>query len=145
MLSCMVICRSRDNKLYDNKLKSLVCKATASLLGLPLVRIDVGRIMQSLVGASEANMRKLIRVLEAAAPICCWIDEIEKSMAGIQSSTFSDSGTFARVFSTFLTFTQERTGLIFIMATCNAMVGPNNQLLIPGELTRTGRFDKISK
>lgn len=122
--------------------KSIICKASASLLGLPLVRIDIGKVMQSYVGSSESNMRKVIGIIDSCSPVVAWIDEIDKSMSGVQSSTFSDSGTLSRVFGTFLTWAQERKGMVFIMATCNAMIS-NGQLLLPPELTRAGRFDSI--
>ena len=49
------------------------------------------------------------------------IDEIEKQFAGSQSSTFSDAGTTARVIGTFLTWYQDCTAPIFIVATCNSI------------------------
>jgi len=125
------------------RLKSLCSKAVAGTWGVPLLRMDIGRVMNKWVGGSEANMRAALTIIEALSPCCLWIDEIEKSLSGVQSSSFSDSGTFARVFSTLLTWCQEHTNPVFLVATCNAMIGSNNQLLIPPELHRKGRFDGI--
>lgn len=123
--------------------KSLICKQLSLMWDLPLIRMDVGRLMERWVGSSEGNMRSALSVIEANAPAIVWIDEIEKSMSGVQSSGFSDSGTMARTFGTFLTWAQENTKPIFIAATCNAMIGSNNQLLLPPEFQRKGRFDGI--
>ena len=82
-------------------------------------------------------MRRAIKLAEALAPIVLWIDEIEKGLSGVQSSTFSDAGTSARVFSTFLTWLQEKTAAVFVIATAN------NIQQLPPELLRKGRFDEI--
>lgn len=117
--------------------KSLSAKAIASLWNLPMLRLDVGRVFGSLVGASEANMRTAIRTAEAVAPCILWIDELEKGFAGVQSSGLSDSGTTARVFSTFLTWLQEKHKPVFVVATANDVSA------LPPELLRKGRFDEI--
>ncbi|MDD5669078.1 MAG: AAA family ATPase [Candidatus Omnitrophica bacterium] len=117
--------------------KSLTAKAVANLWRLPLLRFDVGRVFSGIVGSSEENMRRAIRTAESVAPVVLWIDEIEKAFSGVQSSTFSDAGTSARVFSTFLTWLQEKTKAVFVMATAN------NISLLPPELLRKGRFDEI--
>ena len=116
--------------------KSLTAKAMASAWSLPLVRMDVGRIFGGLVGESEQNMRTALRTAEAVAPCVLWIDEIEKGFAAGASGT-GDSGTSARVFGTFLTWMQEKTSAVFVMATAN------NISLLPPEFLRKGRFDEI--
>lgn len=117
--------------------KSLTAKSVASLWKLPLLRLDMGAVFSGIVGSSEENMRRTIRAAETLAPIILWIDEIEKGLSGVQSSTFSDAGTSARVFSTFLTWLQEKTAPVFVIATAN------NIQLLPPELLRKGRFDEI--
>ncbi|MBP6964991.1 MAG: AAA family ATPase [Armatimonadetes bacterium] len=117
--------------------KSLCCKAAASLWKLPLLRLDVGRIFSGLVGSSEENIRKAIVVAESVAPCLLWIDELEKGFAGTQSSPFSDAGTTSRVFASFVTWLQEKTAPVFVVATANDI----SQL--PPELMRKGRFDEI--
>jgi len=117
--------------------KSLCAKAVASLWKLPLLRLDVGRIFSSLVGSSEENMRRAIKVAESIAPDILWIDEIEKAFSGSQSSTFSDAGTTSRVLGNFITWLQEKTTAVFVIATAN------NIEYLPPELLRKGRFDEI--
>jgi ATP-dependent 26S proteasome regulatory subunit len=116
--------------------KSLTAKAMSSAWGLPLIRLDIGRVFGGLVGASEQNMRTAIRTAEAVAPCVLWIDEIEKGFAAGASGS-GDSGTSARVFGTFLSWMQEKTAPVFVMATAN------NISLLPPEFLRKGRFDEI--
>lgn len=117
--------------------KSLSAKAIASLWNLPLLRLDVGKIFSGIVGSSEQNVRKAIQVAESVAPVILWMDEMEKGFAGVKSSPFSDAGTTSRVFGTFVTWLQEKTAPVFVVATANDI----SQL--PPELLRKGRFDEI--
>ena len=117
--------------------KSLCAKAVSGLWGMPLLRLDVGRMFGSLVGSSEENMRRAIQVAESIAPVVLWIDEIEKAMAGSRSSGSTDSGTTARVFGTFLTWLSEKKSSVFVIATANSISE------LPPELLRKGRFDEI--
>ena len=117
--------------------KSLCAKAVSSLWQLPLLRFDMGRMFNSLVGSSEENVRKAIAVAESVAPAILWVDEIDKAFAGIQGSGSSDGGTTARVFGTFLTWLSEKTTSVFVVATANDI----SQL--PPELLRKGRLDEI--
>ena len=117
--------------------KSLTAKSIASFWNMPLLRLDVGKVFQGLVGSSEDNIRKAIATAEAVAPCVLWIDEIEKGLSGIQSSGSTDGGVTSRIFSTILTWMQEKTSPVFVVATANNI----NQL--PPELLRKGRFDEI--
>jgi SpoVK/Ycf46/Vps4 family AAA+-type ATPase len=117
--------------------KSLCAKAVSSLWQLPLLRLDMGRIFSSYVGSSEENVRRAIRLAESVSPTILWIDEIDKGFSGTQSSSFSDSGTTARVFGTILTWLQDKQAPVFVIATAN------NVEILPPELLRKGRFDEI--
>ena len=116
--------------------KSLTANCTAAMWGLPLLRMDVGRVFAGLVGSSEQNMRAALRTAEAVAPAVLWIDEIEKGFAGMGGPS-GDSGTSQRVFGTFLTWLQEKTKPVFVFATAN------NIDRLPPEFLRKGRFDEI--
>ena len=117
--------------------KSLTAKAVASQWHLPLLRLDMGRIFSGLVGSSEENKRKAMRIAESIAPAVLWVDELEKSLSGIGSSGTTDSGVTARVFGSFLTWLQEKTAPVFVVATANRIDS------LPAELLRKGRFDEI--
>lgn len=115
--------------------KSLTAKCTSALWQLPLLRLDVGRVFQGLVGSSEENMRMALRTAEAISPSILWIDEIEKGFSG--SGGAGDGGTSSRVFGTFLTWMQEKAQPVFVIATANSI----DQL--PPEFLRKGRFDEV--
>ena len=115
--------------------KSLTAKCSASLWGLPLLRLDVGRVFAGLVGSSEANMRQALKMAEAVAPSILLMDEIEKGFGDSGSS--GDSGTSSRVFGSFLTWMQEKEKPVFVIATAN------NIDKLPPEFLRKGRFDEI--
>ena len=117
--------------------KSLTAKAVASLWSQPLLRLDMGKIFSSYIGSSEENMRRAIATAESLAPVILWIDEIEKGFSGIKSSGQGDSGVTSRLFGTFLTWMQEKTKPVFVIATANSIAD------LPPELLRKGRFDDI--
>lgn len=116
--------------------KSLNAKAAAKLFEVPLLRLDMGRIMGKYVGESEANMRRAIALAEAISPCVLWIDELEKAFAGTGGSGGGAEVT-TRLFGTFLTWLQEKESLAFVVATANDITK------LPPELLRKGRFDEI--
>ena len=116
--------------------KSLAAKATAKLFEIPLVRLDVGRLLGKYIGESEENMRKALRLSEAISPCVLWIDEIEKAFSGVGGSG-GGSDVTTRLFGQFLTWMQEKENTVFIVATAN------NISRIPPEFLRKGRFDEL--
>jgi SpoVK/Ycf46/Vps4 family AAA+-type ATPase len=90
--------------------KSLSAKVTAKVFGVPLLKLDAGRLFGGLVGQSEANLRSVIQTAEAIAPCCLWLDELEKGLAGSKSSGSTDGGTSARVLGSLLSWMEEKTG-----------------------------------
>ncbi len=117
--------------------KSLTAKATAGAFNLPLLRLDMGRVFGGIVGQSEANLRAVIQTAEAIAPCVLWIDEIEKGFSGSQSNGSTDGGTSSRVFGSFLSWMQEKTKAVFVVATANDVSK------LPPEFLRKGRFDEL--
>lgn len=117
--------------------KSLAAKCAASFFGLPLVRLDLPRVMgASAVGASaEESLRRALDAIERSAPVALWVDEIEKAFAG-SGSKGTDSRA-SRLLGAFSTWLQERTRPVFVVATANDV----SQL--PPELLRRGRFDEL--
>jgi len=117
--------------------KSLTAKATAKVFGVPLLKLDAGRIFAGVVGQSESNLRSVIQTAEAIAPCCLWIDELEKAFSGSKSSGATDGGTSSRVFGSFLSWMQEKNAAVFVVATANDV----SQL--PPEMLRKGRWDEL--
>jgi SpoVK/Ycf46/Vps4 family AAA+-type ATPase len=91
--------------------KSLSAKAAGKLFNVPLLRLDMGRLMGKYVGESEENMRKAIQLAEAISPCILWVDELEKAFAGISGG---GSEVTTRLFGTFLTWMQEKTSPTFV-------------------------------
>jgi SpoVK/Ycf46/Vps4 family AAA+-type ATPase len=118
--------------------KSLIAKTTSRLWSLPLLRLDMGRVYDgSMVGRSEANLRNALKTAESISPAILFIDELDKAFAGGVGSADSDGGTSSRIFGSFLTWMQEKTSPVFVMATANRVER------LPGEFLRKGRFDEI--
>jgi SpoVK/Ycf46/Vps4 family AAA+-type ATPase len=115
--------------------KSLAVKAVAKELGLPLYRLDVGRLYSKYIGQTEENLRKALTIADRLSPLCLWIDEIEKGFAASYGEI--DGGVSQRVIGTFLTWMQERTSICFLAATANDVER------LPPEFLRKGRFDEI--
>lgn len=114
--------------------KSLTAKCIAAEWKQPLLKLDIGKVFSMYVGSSENNIREAIQTAEAVAPCVLWIDEIEK---GLATQGEQDGGTSTRVFSTILTWMQEKTKPVFVVATANDISN------LPPELLRKGRFDEI--
>jgi len=114
--------------------KSSCVKAISQYWRLPLMRLDMTKIYGGAVGNPEESMRRALQTVEAVAHVILWIEEIEKGVAGFAQG---DGGVTARIFSSFLTWMQEKKSLVFIAATANQI----DQL--PPELLRKGRFDEI--
>lgn len=115
--------------------KSLAAKTIAREWNMPLLKLDAGRLYDKYVGESESNFRRAVTLAETMAPAVLWIDEIEKSMG--QSDSDADGGLSRRLFGYFLTWLQEKSGDVFVVATANDLSR------IPPELLRKGRFDEI--
>lgn len=113
--------------------KSLTAKMIGGMWRLPLLRLDVGALFGSLVGESEERVRRALRLAETVSPCVLWIDEVEKALA----SGGHDGGTSQRVFGTVLTWMQEKTAPVFVVATANDVSA------LPPETLRRGRFDEV--
>ena len=116
--------------------KSLCAKAIATAWQRPLLRMDVGALYDRFIGESEKRLKLLLRQAEMMSPIILWIDEIEKAFAGAASRSV-DGGLSQRMFGTLLTWMQEHTEPVFLVATANDIEA------LPPELLRKGRFDEI--
>ena len=117
--------------------KSLCAKAVGAAWQFPIIKLDMGKVFAGIVGESESNIRKALKIAEAVSPSVLWIDEIEKGLSGMQSSGSTDGGTTSRVLGTFLTWMQEKKKPVFVVATANNIEG------LPPELLRKGRVDEI--
>lgn len=115
--------------------KSLTAKAAAALFQQPLLRLDIGSLLGKYVGESETNMRKALAMAESISPCVLWVDELEKAFVGMTGNNASEVSS--RLLGYFLTWLQEKTAPVFIIATANDITA------LPPELLRKGRFDEI--
>lgn len=115
--------------------KSACSKAVASILNLPLVRVDLGRLFGSLVGQTEARTRTMLKELEAMAPCIVWVDEVDK--AGLSSGANGDSGVSSRLLGSLLTHMSENESGLFWIFTANRTEN------LPSEFLRKGRLDEV--
>lgn len=118
--------------------KSHFAKALGNELGIPTLSLDFGKMMSSLVGSSEANIRAALQAVDAMGRTVLFLDEVEKGLAGVQSSGQLDSGVKASVGASFLKWMSDRQpGLAYVVATCNDITQ------LPPEYTRSGRWDAV--
>jgi hypothetical protein len=117
--------------------KSLAAKVIAREWNLPLLKLDAGRLFDKYIGETERNFRKAIDIAESCSPAILWIDELEKAISPGGGGSESDGGLSRRLFGSFLTWLQEKTAPVFVVATANDLS------LLPPELLRKGRFDEI--
>jgi SpoVK/Ycf46/Vps4 family AAA+-type ATPase len=115
--------------------KSMCVQAISTYWGMPMLRLDMNRIYSAVAGTPERTLELAIRTAEAVSPCVMWIDEIETALVG----THGDGGgsISTRIFSSFLTWMQEKKQLVFVAATANEIDK------LPPELLRKGRFDQI--
>jgi hypothetical protein len=116
--------------------KSLAAKSIARAWGLPLLKLDAGRLYDKYIGESEKNFLRATSLAETMAPCVLWIDEMEKAFA-VGGDGSSDGGTSQRILGSFLTWLQEKRETVFLAATANQIDR------LPPELLRKGRFDEI--
>ena len=115
--------------------KTMIAKAIASEFELPLLRLDIGKLLGQYVGQSETNLRRALEVADSAHPCVLWIDEIEKAFAGTNNTSGENNDLMMRLMGTFLTWMQERENPVYIVATANDVMKP--------EMMRKGRFDEV--
>ncbi len=115
--------------------KSLVAKSIGSEWGLPVMSLDVGSLYGGVVGQTEQNIRKLLATADACAPCVLLIDELEKALAGASGHN-GDSGVSQRLFGTLLSWMNDHSSQVFVVATANDVSR------LPAELKRKGRFDE---
>ena len=117
--------------------KSAFAKALGNETGRPTLTLNIGSLMGSLVGQSESNIREALKIADAMAPCVLFLDEVEKALAGVASSSQTDSGVSARLFGTFLSWLNDHESDVFVCATCNDISK------LPPEFSRAERFDGI--
>jgi hypothetical protein len=114
--------------------KSLSAKTISTLWKVPLFRLDMNLVFSGMYGKAEHAFHKALTSVEAMAPAVLWIDEIENSL-GMDEGHSGSSNT--HIFSSFLTWLQEKPPMVFVAATANRIHA------LPAEVIRKGRFDQV--
>jgi hypothetical protein len=117
--------------------KSAFCKSLGKEVGRPVLILDVGALLGSLVGESEKRTRQALQIVDAMTPCVLMIDEIEKAFAGAGNTGQTDSGVSSRLFGQFLTWLNDHTSDVFVVATSNDISR------LPPEFGRSERFDGL--
>jgi len=117
--------------------KSLMARYVAAQWKMPLLRMDVGALYDKYVGETERHLRQAFSMASAMAPCVLWIDEVEKAFASSMAGVASDAGLSLRMLGQLLTWMQEHTDAVFLVATANDVSA------LPPELLRKGRFDEV--
>lgn len=114
--------------------KSLAAKIIPAAWNLPLIRLDMNQVMAGVGGSPEVAWARALATAESAAPVVLWIDEIENSFGYMNGAVTSGNMT---IFSSFLTWMQEKSHDVFVVATANKIE------MLPAEMLRKGRFDQL--
>jgi SpoVK/Ycf46/Vps4 family AAA+-type ATPase len=114
--------------------KSLAAKIIPAAWNLPLIRLDMNQVMAGVGGSPEVAWARALATAESAAPVVLWIDEIENSFGYSNGAVTSGNMT---IFSSFLTWMQEKSSDVFVVATANKIE------MLPAEMLRKGRFDQL--
>src|SRR6056297_822758 len=117
--------------------KSQFCKTLGRETGRPVIILDVGSLLGSLVGQSEQRTRQALATIDAMAPCIVMIDEVEKAFAGASGGGQNDSGVSSRMFGTFLTWLNDHESDVFVVCTANDVQR------LPPEFSRAERFDAV--
>lgn len=113
--------------------KTFTAKAFAGSLGIPAVLFR--NLRSRWVGASEANLQKVLSVVKALGPVVVIIDEADAALGNRGQS--GDSGTSGRMFSmisSLMSDTDYRGRILWMLLTCR----PD---LLPVDLKRQGRCE----
>jgi hypothetical protein len=118
--------------------KDLTKKIAASILGRPLLDLDMGSLMGEGGGVIGSAATSLKRALNAATTLqgILGLSEFEKAVGGLASSNRTDGGETARTIGLLLNWMAEQQD-VFVIATANDV-----RQLAPEQL-RQGRFSQI--
>lgn len=118
--------------------KSAFCQALGNEVSMPVLGLNIGDLMGGRVGQSESQTQRALDTADAMAPCVLFIDEVEKGLAGLGGTGASDGGVAQRMFGKILTWMNDHTSRVFVIATCNDI---EKILATNPEFVRAERFD----
>lgn len=96
--------------------KSLLAYCTGNEMGIPTLLIDVGKLKNQYVGASEARTRKMFQIVKRMSPNVTVIDEVNLALGG---SGKGEHSVDRNMLGSFLTNLNDITEPVFWMFTSN--------------------------
>ena len=111
--------------------KTLAAHVIAKILGFPLVSVDTTAV----IAGGASYLKRLLERVEACVPVVLYFDEFDKLFAA--SNELGEDIGSRQILGTLLTWLQDKTSMVFALATLNRLDA------LPPELTRVGRFDEI--
>jgi ATP-dependent 26S proteasome regulatory subunit len=115
--------------------KTASAKGLAAEVQVPAWQASLSLAKGMYVGQSQAQTKAMLDFFDASAPCIVLLDEIEKMLAGSTGAGQDTSGTSAEQLGLVLTWMQEHTTDVFVIATSNDIA------ILPPELVR--RFDSV--
>ncbi len=115
--------------------KTLIARTFAAVLKCPAVELDFGALFGGIVGQTEANVRRVIKMLTALGKVVVFCDEIDRT--GGMNTSGGDGGINKRVIAALLTFMQSNTSGAFMVFAFNDHAGVDPALI------RRGRLDEV--
>ena len=117
--------------------KSTFAKIISGCFNWPLVKMDIDQLKAGIQGETEHNLNVALQTLITMRYGILWLDEIEKSLGGIQSSNATDGGVLMGIFSKILQFMESDDHNIIVVGTSNSYKD------LPAPLLRAGRIDIV--
>lgn len=117
--------------------KSAAVKCAGNATGRRVLMLNLGDIRSKWQGESDANLKRVLATADAMAPNILFLDEVEKGLAGLESSGETEGGTGSRLFGTLLTWMNDHTSDVVVMATANDVRS------LPAPFARAERFDAM--
>lgn len=101
--------------------KTMTAKIVAGEWKMNFRRIEVNDVTSRYVGGNEQKMATILKELEAAAPVVCFVDEAEKLFAQVRTGELYSAGDAGRdgTESLLLQFIEENQSGVFFIFTSN--------------------------
>ena len=107
-----------------------------------VLKLDPANLYDKYIGDSEKNFKRALQTAERMAPVILWIDEIEKAFASAAAQSV-DGGLSKRMFGSLLTWMQEHTSPVFLVATANNTTLSDGQVVEVGTVVESSyHFDE---
>jgi ATP-dependent 26S proteasome regulatory subunit len=115
--------------------KTMFATALAAELGLPMVKLSPSQLFHGIVGESEKAVRRVVKVIEAMAPVVVFIDEADQLLTSrAEVSVGTDSGVTRRVVSALLEWLGSRERRSFVVFATNYARDIDPAFLRPGRI-----------